>query len=72
MPGTSPIAQPVGQRKVVGAALVHDTLADPGAGVSRVFIAGLANSLVDVAVMQPSEAVMTSPVLMAVAGRKWH
>jgi hypothetical protein len=52
MPRTSPIAQPVGQRWVASAAVVHDSLADPGAGVSRVFIAGLANSLVDVTVMQ--------------------
>lgn len=52
MPRTSLIAQPAGQRRAAGAAIVHDSPADPGAGVSRVFTAALANSLADVTVMQ--------------------
>jgi hypothetical protein len=52
MPRTSLIAQPTGQRRAAGAAIVNDSLADLGAGVSRVFTAALANSLVDVTVMQ--------------------
>ena len=52
MPRTSPIAQSAGQRRVASAAVVHDSLADHGTGVSRVFIAGLSKSLVDVTVMQ--------------------
>ena len=61
MPRTSLTAQPAGQRRAARAAIVNDSLADPGAGVSRVFIAALANSLVDVAVMQAPEAAITSP-----------
>jgi hypothetical protein len=36
----SPIAQPAGQRRVARAALVHDSLVDPGLGVLRFVIAG--------------------------------